>query len=302
MRILHGAAAAATLVLAVSMTACGGSDDDATTPPATSTVTVTAPAVPSTAGAPTSSRTRPPGCPTHRNSLVAALNSATGRAGQPVGIVIVPVGRSGRAISVGDQTPLVAWSSIKVPLAVASQRANGQSAPQVPAIVESDNSAAEQLWGSLGSDSDAAAAVTEVLRDGGDTTTTVPSRHLRDGFTIFGQTTWPLPNAAAFTAHLPCMAGTEHVLSLMRQVAGNQQWGVEAMTSPRSTAVKGGWGPGATSGYVVRQIGLIIHADGSMTAVAMATSGPSLDSGISALNVVAQQLDKSIRKLPRGRC
>ena len=49
-------------------------------------------------------------------SLVAALNSAIGRAGQPVGIAIVPVGRSGRAISVGDQTPLVAWSSIKVPL------------------------------------------------------------------------------------------------------------------------------------------------------------------------------------------
>ena len=301
MRILHGAAAAAALVLAVSMTACGG-DDDAAPQPTTSTVTVTAPVAPSTAGAPTLSRTRTPGVPTHRTSLVAALDSAIGRAGQPVGIAIVPVGRSGRAISVGDRTPLVAWSSIKVPLAVASQRANGQSAPQVPAIVESDNSAAEQLWGSLGSDSDAAAAVTEVLRDGGDTTTTVPSRHLRDGFTIFGQTTWPLPNAAAFTAHLPCMAGTEHVLSLMRQVAGNQQWGVEAMTSPWSTAVKGGWGPGATSGYVVRQIGLIIHADGSMTAVAMATSGPSLDSGISALNVVAQQLDKSIRKLPRGRC
>ncbi|MBD0020516.1 MULTISPECIES: serine hydrolase [Gordonia] len=301
MRILQVPGLGAVLVLAMSMTGCSGGDD-ATARPTTSTVTVTASATPAHSSvAVTSSKARTPNA-TSRARLVSALDAAIERAGQPVGVAIVPVGRSARAITAGDQTPMVAWSTIKVPVAVASERANGQSASQTPAIVESDNAAAEHLWSSLGSDTDAAAAVTEVLRDGGDTTTTVPSAHLRSGFTIFGQTTWPLRDAAAFTAHLPCMAGTEHVLSLMGQVAGNQQWGVEAMASPVSTAVKGGWGPGPASGYVVRQIGLITHADGTMTAVAMGTSGPSLDSGIGALNTVAQHLDESIRMLPRGRC
>ena len=290
--------AAALMMTAGATTGCGGGGDGVLPPVTTSTVTVTATPV----GAPVPSRTPTSSASAHRTLLVSALEGAIGRAGQPVGVAIVPVGKSEPLITAGDQTPMVAWSTIKVPLAVASERAGGQSAPQTRAIVESDNSAAESLWASIGSDTDAAAAVTAILREAGDTTTTVPSAQLRAGFTTFGQTTWPLAAAAAFTAHLPCMAGTEHVLALMGQVAGNQQWGVEAMAAPSSTAVKGGWGPGPFSGEVVRQIGLVTHSDGTMTAIAMATQGASLDSGVAAINVVAQQLDTMIRKLPRGRC
>ena len=205
---------------------------------------------------------------------MSALEGAIRRAGQPVGVAIVPVGKSEPLITAGDQTPMVAWSTIKVPLAVASERAGGQSAPQTRAIVESDNSAAESLWASIGSDTDAAAAVTAILREAGDTTTTVPSAQLRAGFTTFGQTTWPLAAAAAFTAHLPCMAGTEHVLALMGQVAGNQQWG----GGDGRTVIDGGQGrlgSGPVLGEVVRQIGLVTHSDGTMTAIAMATQGAS---------------------------
>ncbi|MFC3243801.1 hypothetical protein ACFOJ6_17385 [Gordonia humi] len=137
---------------------------------------------------------------------------------QPVGLAVEAVG-GGNSMVFGDQTPRVAWSTIKVPIALAAERRNGASDSESAAIIDSDNAAAEALWASLGSPDQAAAAVTEVLREGGDETTTVPSQKLRPEYTVFGQTSWPLADAATFTAHLPCLPGSEHVVSLMGQVA-----------------------------------------------------------------------------------
>lgn len=220
-----------------------------------------------------------------------------------VGISIAPGdGAAIPALSMGDQTPRVAWSTIKVPLAIAAERANGPSAAETAAIVDSDNASAEELWSSLGSADRASAAVTEVLREGGDQLTTVPAQRLRAGYTVFGQTVWSLPAAATFAAHLSCMPGTAHVVTLMGQVAANQQWGVEVMQRAASTAVKGGWGPGVSSGYLVRQLGLIRHRDGQVTAVAMSAVGESMGEGIASLNGVAAWLDRSVSVLPRGSC
>lgn len=199
---------------------------------------------------------------------------------------------------------LVAWSTIKVPLAIAAERKNGPMPATVAAIEQSDNASAESLWSSLGSPQQASAAVMKVLAEGGDSTTVVPTERLRAGFTVFGQTQWPLQSAATFTAHLPCLKGAGRVVGLMGQVAGNQQWGVEIMKTPKSTAVKGGWGPGPTSGYVVRQIGLITRADGTQTAIAMSTlsAGSSLGSGTAALDKVARWLNANLKSLPSGKC
>lgn len=237
------------------------------------------------------------------SALAASFRLVAAGTGLTVGVAVAPVGRSARATLVlGDRTPGVAWSTIKVPLAVAAERANGRSAAESDAIINSDNAAAEQLWASLGSASEASQKVTAVLREAGDATTTVPATQLRAGFTVFGQTQWTLPAAAAFTAHLPCLSGTAHVISLMGQVAGNQQWGVEIMATPRSTAVKGGWGPGADGSYLVRQLGLITFADGRRSAVAMSAVGGSMSAGIAALNAVANWLNKNAAVLPRGSC
>ncbi len=223
--------------------------------------------------------------------------------GVPVGVALAPVGRGdSRPIMLGDNTPQVAWSTIKVPLAVAAERQNGPSTAESNAIINSDNASAEALWSSLGSDAVAARKVTAVLREGGDTQSTVPAQRLRAGFTVFGQTVWTLPAAATFTAHLPCMPGTAHVVSLMGQVAGNQQWGIEVMSTPRSTAVKGGWGPGVDGSYLVRQIGLITFSDGRQTAVAMSAAGGSMSGGIAALNAIGNWLNRNAARLPRGAC
>ncbi|MDL9938462.1 hypothetical protein QSJ18_17070 [Gordonia sp. ABSL1-1] len=279
----------------------GCSSPEADQPAATVTVTSTIGSSPPGVESGSSSvpTTRGADYPGLRDSFTAAVSVT----GATVGVAMAPVGGDAvAALTLGDRTDRVAWSTIKVPLAVAAERVNGPSAAETAAIIDSDNDAAQTLWSSLGSDAAAAQAVTSVLREGGDQTSVVPARQRRAGYTIFGQTRWSLSAAATFTAHLPCMPGTDHVRGLMGRVAGNQQWGVEIMRAPTSTAVKGGWGPGESSGYLVRQIGIITFGDGRATAVAMSALAGSMSGGVAALNAVANWLSRHLRSLPRGRC
>ncbi|MEZ5210718.1 hypothetical protein MYK68_05240 [Gordonia sp. PP30] len=286
----------AVMVAAAGLTACSSNDDGK--PAATEIVYVTAGASSSTPAASSAPVPTQKGAAGLRTSYAALAKTL----GQPVGVSIVPVG-GGAPIDLGDQTAQVAWSTIKVPLAIAAQRKNGVLAAETPAIVNSDNDAAESLWSSLGTDAQAAAAVTAVLREGGDTSTTVPSVRRRGEFTIFGQTVWALPAAATFAAHLPCLPDSKHVVTLMGQVAGNQQWGIEVIPG-RSTAVKGGWGPSLDGGYVVRQLGLLTRKDGTQVAFALSTHAPgaSMNSGIAALNQVGTWIGAHLAAMPGGRC
>ncbi|MBM7369018.1 hypothetical protein [Gordonia hydrophobica] len=220
----------------------------------------------------------------------------------PVGLALVPVG-GGDVVTFGDQTTGVAWSTSKVPLAVAADRANGVTDAETSAIVNSDNAAAETLWASLGTPAQAAAAMTAVLREGGDSTTTVPSARRRSEFSIFGQTEWALRDAATFAAGLPCLRGTTHVLSLMENVAGNQQWGLKAIEK-RTSSVKGGWGPTAGSGYLVRQLGVLTLRDGRQVGVAMSTqtTAGSMEPGAAVLSAVGRWMSQHLAALPAGRC
>ncbi|GAA3965047.1 hypothetical protein [Gordonia caeni] len=285
------------LALGAGAAACS-SDEQAAVVTEVVSVTASAPA--------DSSETPPPTNSGNAGRGVAALKSgfAEFSAGlaQPVGVSIAPVG-GGAVISLGDQDPQVAWSTIKVPLAVAAQRKNGRMPAEQPAIVDSDNAAAEQLWASLGTPEQAAQAVTAVLREGGDQTTVVPSERRRAEFSVFGQTVWALDDAASFTANLPCLPDSEYVISLMGQVSGNQTWGIEAIPG-RTTAVKGGWGPGESGGYIVRQIGLLTRKDGLQTAFALSTYAPgaSMGSGTAVLDQVGRWLGGRLASMPGGRC
>ena len=295
---LRTAGIAAVMVAVVAGTAaCGSGDDQEPVTTVTSYVTAgsTPPRETPTSAAPTSPAGGSRALQASYATLRASLPSATS-------VALAPVG-GGRVVVLGDKAPQVAWSTIKVPLAIAAERKGGPNGATTAAIVSSDNASAEALWASLGSPEQAAAAVTEVLREGGDRTTTVPSQKLRPEFTTFGQTTWPTSSAATFTANLPCMSGGSRILDLMGRVAGNQQWGVETVRA-RATAVKGGWGPSADGGYVVRQIGVLTLDDGRQVAVAMGTHAPgaSMDSGVAVLNRVAQWLQRNLASLPAGRC
>lgn len=181
----------------------------------------------------------------------------------------------------------VAWSTIKVPLAIAALRRDEARAHDlaVKAITESDNHASEQLWSLLGQPPDAARQVQTVLDEGGDPATVVQSRRLRPGYTAFGQTEWPLARQAQFAARLPGITGAAAVVDLMRHLAPHQRWGLAA----NGVAAKGGWGPGLSGDYLVRQFGFASTASGHV-GIALAAQAPTFEAGVEALDAMTDWL------------
>lgn len=216
-----------------------------------------------------------------------------------IGVSYGPVGSSVQT-TLGNWTSGVAWSSAKVPVAVAVSRANGghETSTMRAAITASDNSAAESLWSSLGAGSSAGRKVDRVLSDAGDSTR-IQTQRVRSGFTPFGQTNWSLAAQQQFAAHLPCISGSGPVLSLMGDVISSQSWGLGNVGS--SPKFKGGWGPGTGGGYLVRQFG-IVNLSGGKLAVAIASepSNGQFETGIADLNKIASWINSNLRGKPSG--
>lgn len=221
-----------------------------------------------------------------------------------IGIAYAAVGQN-QVGTLGAWSNGVAWSTMKVPLAIAAIDANraGAHGLAAKAITASDNDAAEQLWAELGEPTQAAQQVQTVLRQGGDTGTVVESRRLRPGFTAFGQTQWPLARQAQFAAHLPCLArsdaGAAAVVKLMHDTVADQRWGLATVGAP----TKGGWGPGAGGGYLVRQFGIVRTPAGQLgVALAAEPRDGTFGSGVQALNQMTQWLSANAAGLPGGGC
>lgn len=183
-----------------------------------------------------------------------------------------------------------AWSTSKVPLALAVVQA-GQGDAQAAAISSalrvSDNDAALRLWQFLGpTDASRAAAVTGVLRQGGDQTTVVPQTQLHPPYTIFGQTQWGAAEQVGFATQLPCLDGAGQVINDMGQISPGHSWGLGRLPG---AVFKGGWGPDA-DGYLVRQFGWYTGVDGSRVPIAIAVQAPSFEIGIGVLDAMASQL------------
>ena len=156
----------------------------------------------------------------------------------------------------GSISTVPAWSTAKVPVAIAALRNNSAitQSNMWAAITASDNQAAASLWESLGSPTTAASATDQVLRDGGDATTHTQSQVLRPGFSAFGQTQWRLIDQAGFAEHMSTIAGGSDVLVAMSNIAADQRYGLGTIPG---AVFKGGWGPEPENGYVVRQFGLM---------------------------------------------
>lgn len=217
-----------------------------------------------------------------------------------VGIAYAPVGQNG-AGTLGALQSGAAWSTMKVPLAIAALHANSPNAQDLAAkaVTASDNDAAEKLWSELGPAPQAAQQVQAVLRAGGDAGTTVETRRLRPEFSAFGQTQWPLARQAVFAAHLPCMPAAATVVGLMNNTVPDQRWGLASIGAP----TKGGWGPGIGGGYLVRQFGIVGTPRGQLAvALAAEPKDGSFESGIAALNQMTKWLSAHAAELPGGRC
>ena len=182
-------------------------------------------------------------------------------------------------LSLGTWSTGVAWSTIKVPLAIAALRAGvGSHALVGDAISQSGNAAAEELWSQLG---DPAAAARQVQAVISDPTTVVESRRLRLEYTAFGQTQWPLVRQAQFAARLPLIPDASGVVDLMHNLCPDHCWGLAA----KGFAAKGGWGPGIAGGYLVRQFAIAPIQSGHVgVALAADARDGEFETGVEVIN------------------
>lgn len=222
-----------------------------------------------------------------------------------VGVAVSGVGSGQPVEQLGSLQSAVAWSTSKVPVAMAALEAGVADQQDVrAAITASDNAAATRLWDALGGGSAAASAATAQLRAAGDATTTIESRTLRSGFTPFGQTLWALGDQVRFTAGMACLPLGGELLGLMHETVSAQRWGLGAAGVPAE--LKGGWGPGSEpgvgGGYLDRQMG-VMTIGGTPLAVAIAVlpSDGSHETGTAMLSDVAQWIvaNARVRDLPQ---
>nr|WP_120492803.1 hypothetical protein [Corynebacterium lactis] len=204
-------------------------------------------------------------------ALIQAVADVEAQYGGQVGVALANPGLGGgksEPASAGALQIGPAWSTSKVPIAVAVARTSGVTDAMTAAITASDNASAEAMWASLGNPATAGATATQVLRDGGDTVTNVETAKVRPEFSAFGQTRWALEDQATFGANLQCIAGGSEVANLMGRIVGGQAYGLGTIEGAH---FKGGWGPDESGAYLTRQFGFIPgEAPGSFVGVAIA--------------------------------
>lgn len=258
-----GAALAASVVL--SGCTIDTIDTTESSGPPTSTVTLTStPTSPPAAEAPVLPTEEPQQGESFAQALQAAVDQTIAVYGGTAGIA---VSDGSTEVTAGDMSAAAAWSTIKVPLAIAAVRQDPAQTTNVTAAIQwSDNNAAEALWASLGTPEQAGQATTDILREGRNDVT-VNTVVTRDGFSSFGQTMWSPADQARFAATLGCIRGSEPVLQNMAMVEPGQSWGIGQLPGAR---FKGGWGPQSDGAYSVRQFGLSTNpTSGQTTALAI---------------------------------
>jgi hypothetical protein len=222
----------------------------------------------------------------------------------PAGIAVFRTrGDTGQILTAGTEQSGVAWSTYKVPLAIAALGRTPDAHTRAlvrTAITESNNAAAEKLWHSLGSGPAAARATEAVLRASGDQATVVESRQVRPPYSAAGQSHWTLGDAARFASALPCLPQAGNVLTLMGQITPSQRWGLGVIPG---VAFKGGWGPTSRGGYLVRQLGVRTAADGSHLGISIMVRSPAgFGPGTTDLTRIAEWLRGQLATLPTGHC
>jgi hypothetical protein len=172
--------------------------------------------------------------------------------------------------SFGERRAARAWSTMKVPVIVASITSGRADWHAVEAaITRSDNEAALRLWSRL---DDGPAEVEAVLRQAGDSETVLEREPDPRGWSPFGRTVWTLEAGATFyralaRGELVDEVDTRRLLDAMARIAPEQRWGLGGIPGVR---FKGGWGPSEEpgGGYEVIQFGIAGESVLALSAVA----------------------------------
>lgn len=202
--------------------------------------------------------------------------------------------------SAGISEPRAAWSTAKVPVAIAAERAGSAEPAMVSqAITFSDNAAAENLWQSLGGGQSAASAASAVLAEAGLDVQVQPTV-TRPGFSAFGQTQWTVADQARFIGQLGCIAQGSGVLTAMTASDPAQSYGLGSLDN---SSFKGGWGPDTNGAYEARQMGTV-ELNGKKVAVAIYATSPSgaYGSAQQMLSALATELAGAKVQWPKAAC
>lgn len=212
-----------------------------------------------------------------QKDLESAVAAVAQRTGAVVSAAVSLDGGTVNASTGPEQVP-VAWSTSKVPLAIAA--AGADPATMQAAIENSDNDAADALWEYLGGGEQAAAAVRALIG------VPVPAQPTREGFSSFGQTKWSLEEQASFAAELPCVANAGPVLQAMQKTS--QRFG---FAEHPDTATKAGWGPRPDGRYEVRQMALVDSSSGPVgVAIHVIAADGTFEGATAAATEVAREL------------
>lgn len=205
----------------------------------------------------------------------------------PIGVSFGPLNGESE-YTFGELKSGVAWSTSKVPVAIAVLRAGGTADQSMDAaITQSSNEDAEAMWQSLGAAKNAGEQVDAVFAEAGDNRTSTQTKQVREPYTAFGQTVWSISRQQRFARWVACSEQAQPVFELMGEVTADQAWGIG--TADPSAHFKGGWGPTVDGGYLVRQFGVMDAQDGQV-AVAIMTevATGALVSGSSVLDQLAR--------------
>ena len=109
----------------------------------------------------------------------------------------------------------------------------------------------------------------------------------------FGYSRWLLKDQAVFGSHLPCIPEAEYVYEAMDEIVAWQDNGLDKLPNTRA---KGGWGLAEEDNvYTHRQVGVRDTNGGSVgLSIEVTMPGESADKAISALNVLAAGVDRSV--------
>lgn len=224
-----------------------------------------------------------------------------------VGLVVMPVGGRAEDIDRFGQAPGdMAWSTAKVPIAIAADMAKPESASvdaQIhSAITVSDNNAAARLWSGLGDTDQARTNVDALLAQVGDTATRMGTNAAL-GQTYTGYTTWRLEDQALFTSGMACTPSAQQVLDEMKDISPDQRWGLGKLDN---AAFKSGWGR-YKGHYTSRQMGLMpingeLGAKKTRTLVVTMTVENPKGSGRADLDAMAAWVQDNSHLFRAGAC
>lgn len=219
----------------------------------------------------------------HQAALDGLVRTAEGHHN---GRVAVSVAGNGAQITAGDNAAYPAFSTMKVPLAIAALRQSPGFANDARlAITVSDNDAAYRMYNQV-----PGAESVKVIQQAGSATTTSAAYGM--------DTLWNTSGQAQFASGLRCVAGHEPVLDLMGQITPDQRWGLGQIGGAR---FKGGWNT-HEDGYVARQFGLVPGPNGDVAVAITAFSHGGYAESTQMLSELARGLDGMRGTLPTARC